>query len=79
MRYLIAKTSALATNILATGSLASPVYLNPGQLALPISSSLSLQADLQIIVEGEEPQVATAAWALSVLDPCSDPPKLPGP
>ena len=70
MRYLVSKTSVLTTNILATGSLVSPVYLNPGQLSLPISSHPSPQADLQIIIEGEEPRVATAAccmfWILAL-------------
>lgn len=43
MRYLISKTIVLATNILVRGSLVSLVYLNPGQLSLPISSCPSLR------------------------------------
>lgn len=78
MRYLISKTIVLATNILVRGSLVSLVYLNLGQLSLPISSCPSLQADLQIIVEGKERRVATAAYVRRVMDPCSDPSELPG-
>lgn len=80
MRYLISKTSVLATNILATGSLVSPVYLNPGQVSLPISSYPPLRADRQMIMEGEERRVATAACVgvRRVLHPCSEPSELPG-
>lgn len=51
IRYLISETSVLATNTPATGCLVSPVYPNPGQVFLPISSYPSLQADLQIIMK----------------------------
>lgn len=75
--FLISETTIFATDIPATGFLVSPVYLNPGQVSLPISSQPSLQADLHVTMGVEVLLVATAArsepslWAVRSLWPTS--------